>query len=249
MSEIVEILTHKSKATQTFLTNTAVTSVPVSDEATADTECDNSDEKSTFHLGDNIFVIGAGISIPESFCLATPDTSAGHKLPRILLSLYPSAPTFNNTSALPTSPVTGDTWKAQVTAHGWTGSNIYQWSGTAWTNLGTSSGPGTSLYQHTIYPAIANKTGNFFVPFENFEYLLNTYIDVVNGSFYDATAAEYITGINMPFSVKLAIDHLSLSISMINVPAALNNTLESITPFIKISHNQILCDLNNVNNH
>jgi hypothetical protein len=249
MSEITELLTHKSKATQTFLPNTAGLYVAVSDPAAADTECDNSDEKSCFRIGDNIFIIGAGISIPESFCLSTPDTSSGHKLPRILFSLYPQAPTYNNTSATPTSPVEGDTWKAQVSAHGWTANKIYQWSGTAWTDLGTSTGPGTSLYHHTIYPAVANKTGNFFIPFENFEYLLNTYIDVVSGSFYDVTAAKYITGINMPFSVKLAIDHTSLRISMVSVPAALNNVLQSISPFIKISHNTVLCDLGDVNNH
>lgn len=39
---------------------------------------------------------------------------------------------FDNTSALPVSPATGDRYIAKVTAHGWTINNIYEWTGSAW---------------------------------------------------------------------------------------------------------------------
>jgi hypothetical protein len=42
------------------------------------------------------------------------------------------APLFDNTSALPASPTTGERWTAQTTANGWVGNLIYQWNGAAW---------------------------------------------------------------------------------------------------------------------
>lgn len=43
--------------------------------------------------------------------------------------------TFNNTVALPVSPAVGDTYKALVTANGWTANRYYEWSGAAWIDV------------------------------------------------------------------------------------------------------------------
>jgi len=43
--------------------------------------------------------------------------------------------TFNNTVALPVAPAVGDTYKAQVTANGWTQDRYYEWSGAAWIDV------------------------------------------------------------------------------------------------------------------
>lgn len=43
--------------------------------------------------------------------------------------------TFDNTAALPVNPAVGDTYKAQVTANGWTADNYYEWSGAAWIDV------------------------------------------------------------------------------------------------------------------
>lgn len=53
---------------------------------------------------------------------------------------------FNNTSALPTNPVSGDTWTAQVTANGWTIGKDYKWSGTAWGDVTATP---------TVYPQVS----------------------------------------------------------------------------------------------
>lgn len=247
MPEITEILTHKKKATQQFTPdNSGPLYVGITDEngVGVDTECDNTDSNSTFHTGDNIFIVGAGIAIPESFCLSTPDTVNGAKLPKINFYLYPDVPGFNPGPGLPATPKAGNVWRATATANGWIIGHIYRYTGKAWEEITTTDG---AVYHHKLFPVLANATGAFFIPFENFEYLLNTFVDVVNGVFYDSTAAKYVTGINLPYELHLSIDHTTVRISMINLPAKLNAVVQSITPFMKITHNQVIVDISNVN--
>jgi hypothetical protein len=246
--EIAEILTHKAKVTQAFTvdTHSGALFVAITDEAAADTECDNTDGKSTFLVGDNVLLVGAGISLPESFCLSTPDTVAGAKLPKINIYLYPDAPGFNPGAGLPAVKKQGDIWRATATASGWIIAHIYRYneSMARWDDITTGDG---AVYHHKLYPVLANTTGAFFIPFENFEYLLNTFIDVVSGQFYDATSAAYVTGIKLPYELHLSIDHLTVRISMVNVPPVLDTKVESISPFVKITHNIPIRNLADVN--
>jgi hypothetical protein len=245
MPEITEIITQKQKATQQFTPDTTgPLYVGITDEATIDTEVDNTDTWSTMRPGDNIFIIGAGISIPESFCLSTPDTVAGTKLPNINFYLYPDAPGFDPTLGLPANPKLGNIWESTATANGWTLSHIYRYNGVSWDDITTGD---AAVYHHNLFPVLANQSGKFYIPFENFEYLLNTFIDVVNGIFYDATAAKYVTGIKLPYEPHLSIDHTTVRISMVNCPKPLNGIVQSITPFMKITHNQKMIDLASLN--
>lgn len=105
--------------------------------------------------------------------------------------------------------------------------------------------PKINMYFYTepghvkYYPSIAGSNGSFFVPFENFEYIVNNYIDVVQGVFKTNLAPPNDVSIGIPqhFAVYLSVDPGSCKISMVNVPAALNGQVERITPFIKVLHN------------
>jgi hypothetical protein len=105
-------------------------------------------------------------------------------------------------------------------------------------------------YKIQYFPIIAGSQGNFSIPLENFEYILNNFIDVSNNQFtaYDANYAPVlplpivpktytVTGIPSEFSCYLSIDPGTVKISMVNVPAILHNQIMRITPFIKIIHN------------
>jgi hypothetical protein len=105
--------------------------------------------------------------------------------------------------------------------------------------------PKINMYFYTepghvkYYPSIAGSNGSFFVPFENFEYIVNNYIDVVAGTFITNLAPPNDISIGIPqkFAVYLSVDPGSCKISMVNVPAILNGQVERITPFIKVLHN------------
>ena len=99
-------------------------------------------------------------------------------------------------------------------------------------------------YHIKYYPIIAGATGNFSLPMENYEYILNNYIDVTKGPFmaddftHDPALPPYIVNeIPSNFSCYLSIDPGTVKISMVNVPAILNEQIMRITPFIKIVHN------------
>ncbi len=247
MPEITELLSVKRTGGQHFIVDTTPGTlyVTISDEASTSNECDNTDTKSTFLVGDNIFIVGAGINIPESFALSTPNEgTGGAKLPKINIYLYPDAPGYDPTPGLPASPSTGNIWIATATANGWTNNHIYRYNGSAWEDI--TSGDG-AIYHHRLYPVIANTTGSFYIPFENFEYLLNVFIDIVNGTFYDWSDSVYVTGFKLPFEMFLSIDHNTLRVSMVNVPVVLDTITHSIVPFVKITHNFALIHLADFN--
>lgn len=182
--DYIEILTSKGNGGQQFTVNKAVPSVqPVTH---GSFECDNAVAKSQFALGDNIMIIGAGFTLPESFCLSTNGFGAGvYALPKINLYLY-------------TEP-------AHV----------------------------------KYYPSIAGSDGTFFVPFENFEYIINSYVNVVKGSFKTNLAPpnDVATSIPQKFALYLSIEPATCNISMVNVPTSLDGTVQRITPFVKVAHN------------
>lgn len=88
----------------------------------------------------------------------------------------------------------------------------------------------------TYYPAMAGSVGDFYVPIENYEYVLNNYIDVTKGPFRDSVGGLH-TSIPGNFTIYLSIDPATVKVSMVNVPAVLNGQIMRITPFIKILHN------------
>ena len=94
------------------------------------------------------------------------------------------------------------------------------------------------------YPSIAGGDGTFFVPFENFEYIINSYINVASGTFKtdQAPPNDVATKIPMKFAPYLSVEPATVNISMINVPASLNGTTQRITPFLKVKHNLPMTD-------
>jgi len=108
----------------------------------------------------------------------------------------------------------------------------------------------TVPYKIQYFPIIAGATGLIAIPLENFEYILNSFIDVTKDAFtaYDANyipvlplpvVPKYtiVNGIPSDFSCFLNIDKETVKISMVNIPTILNGQHERITPFIKIIHN------------
>lgn len=169
MSQIVEIVSSKGNGGQQFTVDTSgPLSVPIATHGSF--EIDNAIYKSVFHKGDNLQIIGAGIVLPESFCLATNGFGAGiFPMPKLNIYLYTE--------------------------------------------------PGHVKY----YPSIAGADGTFFVPFENFEYILNAFVDT--------------SAIPQHFAMYLSVDPATVNISMLNVPAALHGTVQRIVPFVKVLHN------------
>ena len=102
--------------------------------------------------------------------------------------------------------------------------------------------PRINIYFYTepahvkYYPIIGGATGNFSIPIENYEYVLNNFIDVTKGPFITGGGAT-VDEIPGNFTVYLSIDPGTVKISMVNVPAILNGVVMRITPFIKIMHN------------
>jgi hypothetical protein len=86
------------------------------------------------------------------------------------------------------------------------------------------------------YPVIAGSQGNFLIPMENYEYILNNFIDVTKGPFITGGGVT-VDKIPGNFALYLSVDPASVKISMVNVPAVLNNQVMRITPFVKIVHN------------
>jgi hypothetical protein len=114
-------------------------------------------------------------------------------------------------------------------------------------NIGFGAAPLASLPRLNIYfytepshikyyPIIAGSTGNFTIPMENYEYILNAYIDVTLGPFITVGGVT-VQEIPEKFACYLSIDPGTVKISMVNVPAILHNQLMRITPFIKVLHN------------
>lgn len=95
----------------------------------------------------------------------------------------------------------------------------------------------TEPSHHKYYPVIAGATGNFFIPFENYEYILNNFIDITKGPFITDFAPFSATSIPEKFACYLSIDPDTVKVSMVNVPAVLNTQEMRITPFLKILHN------------
>jgi len=107
-----------------------------------------------------------------------------------------------------------------------------------------------AAYYIKYFPTISGATGNFSIAIENYEYVLNNFIDVTKGPFmaYDATYAPILPGPAVPqtiqvseipsnFTCYLSVDPATVTVSMVNVPAVLNTQVMRITPFIKIMHN------------
>jgi hypothetical protein len=102
--------------------------------------------------------------------------------------------------------------------------------------------PRLNIYFYTepahvkYYPIISGATGNFSIPMENYEYILNSFVDVTKGPFKDSVG---VTVYEIPgnFTCYLSIDPGTVKISMVNVPAILHGQVMRITPFIKVIHN------------
>jgi hypothetical protein len=96
------------------------------------------------------------------------------------------------------------------------------------------------VYHHKLYPILGGTNGTFFIPFCNFEYLLNIFINVNSDTFYDATSLVNRVGVGAKFGIYMGMDEGTIRISMVNSPSSLNASEQSIMPFIKIVHNNPL---------
>jgi hypothetical protein len=95
----------------------------------------------------------------------------------------------------------------------------------------------------TYYPQMAASTdGSIFVPFESFEAVLNSFIDVNYGTFWCVEDNKYVTGIPESFDINIKMDETNSKVSMTGVPDSLNGTTQEVICFLKIAHDQIMTD-------